>query len=222
VGFVPTVAGPDHYIPFLAMSRAGRWSAGKTLFVTVCCGVGHVLGSIVLGALGVALGWNLTRLEWLEGVRGSAAGWCLLGFGLAYLAWGIRRSMRGRRHSHLHTHSDGVTHAHEHDHHHEHAHVHRSPALNRVTPWALFTIFVFGPCEPLVPLLMYPAAAHSVKAVALVAGVFALTTIGTMTAIVMAGRRGLSAARFGLIERHSHVLAGLAITLCGAAIQLGL
>jgi len=24
--------------------------------------------------------------------------------------------------------------------------------------WALFLIFVFGPCEPLIPLIMYPAA----------------------------------------------------------------
>ena len=30
IGFVHTLLGPDHYLPFVAMSRAGGWSARKT------------------------------------------------------------------------------------------------------------------------------------------------------------------------------------------------
>ena len=44
VGVVHTAAGPDHSIPFVAMSRAGAWSAGKTFWVTAACGLGHEIG----------------------------------------------------------------------------------------------------------------------------------------------------------------------------------
>jgi hypothetical protein len=57
--------------------------------------------------------------------------------------------------------------------------------------------------------------------VALVAGLFGLTTIATMTAVVTLGYFGLSHLPFGHLERYSHVLAGLALVACGLAIQLG-
>lgn len=223
IGSVHTIAGPDHYIPFIAMSRAGRWSLGKTVAITVACGVGHVAGSIVLGLLGIALGWAVGGLEWFEGARGSVAGWLLLGFGLAYTAWGIHRAIRNRPHTHWHAHADGVVHTHEHGHHAEHAHVHEDRANPRsMTPWVLFTIFVFGPCEPLIPILMYPAAMKSVSGLLLVTGVFAATTILTMTTIVTLAHLGLARLRSAVLERYAHALAGGAIALCGVAIQLGL
>ena len=75
VGFVHTITGPDHYLPFVAMARIGRWSLAKTITVTLACGVGHVLSSVILGALGIALGLAVGSLEWFEGVRGNLAGW---------------------------------------------------------------------------------------------------------------------------------------------------
>jgi sulfite exporter TauE/SafE len=86
----------------------------------------------------------------------------------------------------------------------------------------LFTIFVFGPCEPLIPILMYPAAAESAFGVAMVAGVFGAATILTMLATVLLLSFGLSRIPTRGLERYSHALAGLAIFLCGVAIHLGL
>ena len=31
IGFVHTVTGPDHYLPFIVIGRARRWSLGRTL-----------------------------------------------------------------------------------------------------------------------------------------------------------------------------------------------
>ena len=56
LGFTHTLTGPDHYLPFVAMSRIGRWSLSKTVAITIACGIGHVAGSVVLGMLGIALG----------------------------------------------------------------------------------------------------------------------------------------------------------------------
>ena len=49
IGFLHTIMGPDHYVPFIAMSRARGWSLLKTMLVTTACGLGHVIGSAALG-----------------------------------------------------------------------------------------------------------------------------------------------------------------------------
>ena len=238
IGTVHTLAGPDHYLPFIAMARARRWSTGRTAAMTLACGTGHVAGSVALGAIGIALGLALGWMEWLEAFRGEVAGWLLLGFGLAYAAWGLRQAWRKRPHRHWHGHGDGTVHDHQHGHQGGHAHVHEAaappargtiarvrsvaPAVRSITPWVLFTIFVFGPCEALIPVLMVPASRGSWGDVALVTAVFGLCTLATMTAAVLAGHRGLARLPLGPAERYAHALAGLALAACGAAIQLGL
>jgi len=223
LGVVHTLLGPDHYVPFVALARSRDWSLKKALGVTAICGVGHVVGSIALGALGLAFGWALSGLVALEDLRGSLAGWLLLGVGLAYMAWGIRQALRGgHKHTHVHAHGDGTLHRHEHDHRREHGHPHFGRVGRVLGPWSIFVIFVLGPCEPLIPLLLYPAAHGGWGTVAAVAGVFAATTIATMLAVVAVGALGLSKLPAAGLERWSHALAGAALALCGVAVTLGL
>lgn len=93
----------------------------------------------------------------------------------------------------------------------------------QLTFWVLFTIFVFGPCEPLIPVLMYPAAKRSLAGMVLVATVFSVVTIATMLSIVLAGLWGTNFVRLGRAERYTHALAGATVLLCGIAIEfLGL
>ena len=56
IGFFHTIFGPDHYVPFIVMSRARKWSHVKTILITILCGLGHVGSSVVLGLIGVAVG----------------------------------------------------------------------------------------------------------------------------------------------------------------------
>ena len=91
-----------------------------------------------------------------------------------------------------------------------------------MTPWVLFTIFLFGPCEPLIPILMYPAAQGSFWGVALVTAVFGAVTIATMTTIVVLASMTAGSLRFAKLQRYSHALAGFVVLLCGAAIKVGL
>ncbi|MBL8879835.1 MAG: hypothetical protein JNG88_12010 [Phycisphaerales bacterium] len=233
-----TLLGADHYIPFIAMSRAGRWSITRTLVITILCGVAHVLSSVVVGAIGIAAGAAIGRLDGhenamgaIESTRGSIAGWLLLGFGIAYTAWGVREAIRSRPHSHWHAHADGTVHDHKHMHHAEHAHAHAEQTRSAqdaappksMTPWVLFTIFIFGPCEPLIPLLMLPAAQHSPWGIVLVASVFGAVTIAMMLGMVLAGVLGINGLfKSGWkMERYTHALAGAALAGCGAFVVLG-
>jgi nickel/cobalt transporter (NicO) family protein len=218
LGFLHTLVGPDHYVPFVAMARAGKWSRTKTITITVLSGLGHVGSSVLIGALGIAFGSALAHLQWVEEIRGAVAAWLLTGFGLAYMVWGIRRAIRSKQHQHSHAHVDGEIHAHTHSHDLMHAHPHTSESSPSITPWVIFSIFVFGPCEPLIPLLMYPAAVHSTAGVALVAIVFALTTIGTMLAMVFLGLAGVELLPFPQLERYMHATAGGIIALLGLGI----
>lgn len=221
IASVHTVIGPDHYLPFVALSKARQWSIRKTMWITALCGVGHVAGSIVLGLIGIAAGITVRSLELFESQRGEIAAWLLIAFGLLYGAWGLRQALRNKPHTHAHAHANGTCHSHTHSHLKEHAHPHGEENKN-VTPWILFTIFVFGPCEPLIPLLMYPAAALNGAAVALVAGVFAVVTIATMLGLVYLASVGMSLVSTERLARYGHALAGATVFLCGLGIQLGL
>ncbi|MBE0570137.1 MAG: sulfite exporter TauE/SafE family protein [Ignavibacteriaceae bacterium] len=222
LGFVHTILGPDHYIPFIAMAKAKDWSVRKTALITSACGVGHVLSSVIIGLIGIGFGVAVSELELIESTRGEIAGWLLIGFGLAYLIWGIKRAIKHKPHSHIHMHENGTMHSHEHAHQKEHAHPHKEEKKS-ITPWVLFTIFIFGPCEALIPILMYPAATKSVSGLILVTSVFGITTILTMLSIVIISLRGINLFNVGKLEKYTHALAGGMILICGIAINfLGL
>jgi len=219
IAFLHTVLGPDHYVVFTAMGRARGWSLSRTLRITLFCGVGHVLSSLVIGVIGLLLGKQLVALTEFESLRGNLAGWALLTFGLMYFAWGLRQAGRHRRHSHVHTHGE-VVHDHQHDHRDEHTHVHDQNSRNLITPWALFIIFIFGPCEALIPLFMYPAAQHSAELVMLVALVFGAVTLATMLTLVAMTSIGLEKLKLPAAgRRYEHAVAGASVAICGAAIS---
>lgn len=224
IGLIHTALGPDHYLPFIMMAKVRGWSMAKTTWITILCGGGHVLSSIVLGLLGVYLGAEVMKLEALEAYRGTLAAWLLIGFGFAYFIWGIHRAIKNKKHSHIHTHEDGSVHEHPHQHASRHAHVHdQKSSAKDLTPWILFTVFVLGPCEPLIPLLMYPAAKSSMMGMYLVAGIFTVTTLVTMVTIVLLTTWGIGFAKLGKLERYTHAIAGGTICLSGLAIMfLGL
>ncbi len=220
IGLIHTLLGPDHYLPFVAMRRARGWTTARMIGAVAGFGLAHVTASAGLGLAGIAFGLALGSLEALQHARGEAAAWLLLAAGVAYGSWGIRRSRQRQSHSHAHAHADGTVHRHTHDH---VAAAHRHPhgADGRWGPWLLFTVFLLGPCEALIPVLMYPAAQADWHSVVAVTAAFAVATVTTMVVVTVVVDRSLGS----LVERltrgrrdWSHALAGGTIALCGAGI----
>lgn len=228
LGFVHTVLGPDHYLPFIVMSRAREWTTFKTVLITALCGLGHVLSSVVLGVIGILFGVALRKLEWIESMRGDWAAWAFLIFGLGYLIWALWRLQKKKPHRHIHKHGE-LVHSHDHDHSHAkgetpevpHGHDHQKQSTN-MTPWILFLVFVLGPCEPLIPILMYPAAKASTMGLIMVTSTFAIVTIATMLTVVLVVNYGFSFIKTGKLEKYTHVIAGATVALSGALILIGL
>jgi len=216
VALIHTLLGPDHYLPFVMLSRARGWGRGRTAAVTIACGIGHVASSLLLGGIGIALGVATSRVEQAEGFRGGLAAWGLVAFGLAYGVWGARKGLRRARgldphdhegHVHLHSHGDRP-----------HHHSHHSGADSATTFWTLFAIFVLGPCEPLIPLFVLPASRGRWGLAIVTALVFGLVTVVTMTGLTLVGRTGLGRIRIDGLARWDHALAGGVIAGSGLAV----
>jgi nickel/cobalt exporter len=222
IAFIHTILGPDHYLPFIVLSHARKWNIRKTMFITFLCGLGHVSSSIILGFIGIAIGISITKLVSVETFRGNIAAWLFIAFGLVYMIVSFRNVIKKKKHTHSHFHLSGEKHEHEHDHHEEHTHIHEKEMEN-TTPWILFLIFVFGPCEPLIPLVMYPAAEHNISGVVTVSLLFSAVTIATMMSIVLGFKLGFNKINLKPVEKYAHVIAGAMIFFSGLAIQfLGL
>ncbi len=224
IGFVHTLLGVDHSLPFVVLGKAQGWSLKKTLGITGLCGIAHVASSVLLGAVGIGAGVALERLELIESARGDLVAWLLIAFGLTYASWATVRALRGKTHAHAHAHGDGTVHDHDHDHHREHLHAHAQKRKAFLTFWTLFVVFAFGPCEALIPILMAPAWAQDWTLMVGVVALFSSITVATMLGSVAALYKGFSLAawrRFGL-EKWADSLAGGIVAASGALILLGL
>jgi len=216
IAITHTILGIDHYLPFVVLSKANAWPMRKSMILVLLCGIGHVLSSVLLGLFGIGLSQSLSFLVNIESIRGTLATDFMIGFGLIYTAWALNNLYRNKPHTHR-INGETITH----DHHHEsavsdHHEAHPTKSLNTI--WGLFILFVLGPCEPLIPLLMFPAATENAVAFIGVTLVFSVTTILTMTALTYIGIKGLTKVSFNGLEKYTHALAGTAITLCGILI----
>jgi len=217
VAVTHTVLGPDHYLPFLMLAHARRWSRAKTLVITLACGVGHVLSSILLGLAGLALGAGVHWVQKAENARGDWAAWALVAVGAAYTAWGVRVAVRQSAGLGLHEHG-GHVHLHVGGGHHHH---HPAPSSGDASAfWALFIVFVLGPCEPLVPLFLLPASRGDWPLATATGVTFGLCTIACMAALVLVGQAGLGRLPVGPLQRWAHAVAGAVVTATGLAVIL--
>jgi len=193
VGSLHSVS-PDHWVPFAAVARARGWSMARTARVTLLCGFGHVSASVLLGLLGLVLGYEV--LERFGRRLESVAGVLLVAFGLIYGMLGLRRALGRRYHGHAHVHYD---------------HVHDP---SRISTWSLFLLFSADPCVAVIPLI-FAAAALGALQVAILVVVYELATLGAMVALVLPARAGVSVLRAAWINRYGDAAAGGLIAAVG-------
>ena len=200
------------------MSKANQWSLRKTLGITLVCGFAHVLSSVVIGLLVVMFGLDLAKALAIETGRGAWAAWGMVALGIGYGLYKWNQTRKNQTHDHEHTHADGLVHSHPHNHHSEHAHGHL--AGSKWSSFGLFLVFLVGPCEVLVPVLIVPAGTLGLGSALLVSGVFCLATLVTMVAMVTALVKGVNLVNADWFNRHAHWVTGGTIATSGFAILL--
>lgn len=209
ISFIHTVSGPDHYLPFIVLSKSRNWSKRKTIMVTTFCGIGHVLSSLIVGAIAIFLGWQLNKFDWFQNVRGSLSGWLLLIFGGIYFIYGVFQNIRNKSHKHFDVLDDEV-------YVYKHKHGEISPKKRvRVTPLILFMIFVMGPSGPFTPLLFYSGMNESMTQIIAQVIAFAVTKITTMLVLVIVGRYGYFRVFSEKLEPYMSAISGFVVFICG-------
>jgi len=214
LGFVHTILGPDHYLPFIVLSKARQWSSNKTMWRTFISGVGHVGSSILLGMIGIGLGISLNKLEYFESFRGELVGWLLLAFGIIYTIYGVYKYLKHSHHFHL---PDFLVPKRIRDLQHLPTEDQKEDNT-KLTPWILFLIFVFGPCEVLIPMLIFPAYKNSTFGMIMVILIFGIATVSTMMLAVYIGHKGTSLLKIKKHEKYLHLFAGILILVSASGI----
>ncbi|MHA2611555.1 MAG: hypothetical protein V2G33_04140 [bacterium JZ-2024 1] len=192
VGVLHALA-PDHWLPFVMLARAQKWSPARLSLITVLAGIGHTASSLLIGTIGIILGIAVESVNLWESRRGDIASLLLIGFGIAYMVWAIKNL--GRKHAHA------------------------WDKARIVSYWTLFALIVFGPCEPLIPLV-FAGYASGWSSVFLVFLVFSLATIGMMLVEVHLAFLGVSLVWTHRLEHLGDVLAGGIIALTGIFIRI--
>lgn len=189
---------PDHWVPFVALARGSRWSMGKLAWVTTLAGIGHVASSLLLGMIGLWAGMVVHRLQGAEAWRGGVAIWLLIGFGVAYAMWGIKHA----QHHHPHVSVQEVA---------------KAYAARRV--WMLIAILVFGPCEPLIPM-MFLASQQGMAVVWMTSLVFSCVTVAMVVGQSCLSYAGVRLIQAPWMERYAHAMAGGVIALTAILVLL--
>jgi nickel/cobalt transporter (NicO) family protein len=133
------------------------------------------------------------------------------------------------RHFHLHRHGQTTLHAHWHDHAPASSHP-IAAAIDTATPLhqhrhkttartALLLILGSSPMVEGIPAF-FAAAKYGTGLIAVMAAVFALSTIATYVLLCVSSTAGLARVRFGALERYGEVLSGGFIALVGVAFWL--
>lgn len=227
VGVLHTIV-PDHWAPIVVLARAQGWSAVRTARAAALAGVGHVMTTLILGAILWGVGAAFAARYAHDVSLISAAALVIFGLWIAYGAW--KETHRGGDHHHAHSHYEHAhVHAHddigEHIHWHEHheadwhpaddtnarKHSHEHKVAGRT---ALLLVLGSSPMIEGIPAFL-SASTKGLSVLACMAVVFGISTIATYVAMCVAGVRSLQRVSLGPFERYGEVLSGLFVAAVG-------
>jgi hypothetical protein len=226
VGVLHTLV-PDHWAPIALLARQRGWTPAQTIRTAALAGTGHTLSTLVIALVFWLAGAVLAqRFGHLLTSLSSVA---LIGFG-AWIALGSLRDIRKRDHSgghshhghaHLHRHADDTEHRHWHEHGEDDWHSTDDPAKSThehahdmSSRTALLLIVGSSPMVEGIPAF-FAASRYGIGLLALMAVVFAFSTIATYVLLCVASARGAQHVNLGSLERYGEVLSGGFIALLG-------
>jgi hypothetical protein len=203
---------PDHWVPLAVLGRTRRYPLSRIARLSGLAGIAHVIVSIVLGAVIIAVGLQFRSV--VQNAQDTIIGWILIATGIGFMVL----VLSGRGHSHDHDHD----HPHDHDHGESHAHDHQAEARTRRRAHGLAAVMVpFGAAaSPDLTILPVFLAATTVGVATAVGSVviFAAVTIGTIVALTLAAARGGYQIRGRWLERWGNLLTAAVLVAIGVLV----
>ena len=230
VGFGHAIL-PDHWVPLAVLGRTQRYPLSRVARLSGLAGVTHVLVSIVLGAIIIAIGLQFRST--VEHAQDAIIGGILIATGIGFAI--LELTGRGHGHSHgpgghTHHHHGHEPHSHDHDHDHEHDHEHEHDHSDHEhghdAPQGRFqglaaVIVPFGAAaSPDLTILPVFLAATTVGVATAIGSlvIFAAVTIGTIVGLTLAATRGGYEIRGQWLERWGNVFTALVLVVIGALV----
>ena len=205
---------PDHWLPFVLMSRVEHWSERRVAALTGLAGLLHVGVTIVAGGLTILVG--SATVESLAARTGRSleflGGLLLVVFGVTYGIW------RHRREARAHAPADKPRAAPE-THIHAHGHLLERWFHPALTAGALVIVIGMSPCALLVPIL-FAASAEGTGALLASALGFALCTVGTMVGVTVFAARGMRRIDLPFFARYGDLISGALVSAIGLLMML--
>jgi ABC-type nickel/cobalt efflux system permease component RcnA len=229
VGFGHAVL-PDHWVPLAVLGRARRYPLSKIARLSGLAGVAHVLLSIVLGAVIIAVGLQFRSS--LSQAQDTIIGALLIATGLGFGV--LQASGRGHRHDHDHQHDHehhhDHGHAHElHDHHHQdddhrHGPTHADPdGRSGIGRLAAIMVPFGAAASPDLTILPVFLAATTVGAATAVGSVvvFGAVTIGTIVGLTLGAAKGGYQIRGDWLDRWGNAVTAVVLVVIGSLVLSG-
>jgi nickel/cobalt transporter (NicO) family protein len=224
VGFGHAIL-PDHWVPLAVVGRTRRYPLARVARLSGMAGVAHVLVSILLGGVIIAVGLQFRST--VQSAQDIIIGCVLILTGLGFAIV----ELTGREHRHGHT--DPNRHAHGHDHGRPDGHVHLVSAGEADARIAaeegrfhgLAAVMVpFGaaasPDLTILPVFLAAATAGLTTAISSLV-IFAAVTVGTIVGLTLLACRGSYQIRGQWLERWGNAFTALVLVIIGGLVLAG-
>jgi nickel/cobalt transporter (NicO) family protein len=203
VGFGHAIL-PDHWVPLAVVGRTRRYPLSTVARLSSLAGIAHVLVSLILGAVIVAIGLQFRSS--VEHAQDAIVGSLLIGTGVAFAL--LELTGHGHGHGHGHEHERG------------HEHGVRPSRLSSLT--AIMVPFGAAASPDLTILPVFLAATTAGTGAALGSLiVFATVTIATIVGLTLFATAGGYQIRGRWLERWGNALTAAVLVAIGSLVLLG-
>ena len=214
VGFGHAIL-PDHWVPLAVLGRTRRYPLSRIARLSSLAGVAHVLVSIVLGAVIIAIGLQFRST--IQHAQDTIIGCILIATGIGFLALELTG------HGHHHHDHDGHSHDH-HEHDHDHDDHHPSDQTGGRLSGLAAVMVPFGaaasPDLTILPVFLAATTAGIATAVGSLV-IFAAVTIGTIVGLTIAAARGGYQIQGEWLERWGNVFTATVLAIIGLLVLFG-
>lgn len=188
---------PTHWLPFVLVGRAQRWSLARVMAAVVTAGLAHIAATAVVGSLIVIAGLALD--QWIGGVLPYLSAILLFAFGAFYLLRAAVRRPQLAGGPPLDLAEPSVSHA--------------------AAFWGLVAMMAISPGEVLLPFYLNQAQG-GVGVLAALTLMFAAGTVLGMAVFTLLARAGWSMLRLERWARYEGAVLGLALIVIGLLVVM--
>jgi sulfite exporter TauE/SafE len=182
---------PNHWIPFVAISKTENWSRRETLWVTAIAGIAHTSSTILVGIVVGLIGYKLSSTY--ELVTRIIAPSVLVILGLIYIVVDLKSS---------HHHQTPI----------------ETNSISKKSKVAIImslgVAMFFSPCIE-IEAYYFTTGTYGWAGIAGISIIYLIVTILGMLLLVDLGRKGVEKMKWQFLEHHERKVMGVVLILLG-------